>query len=232
LTVTDDGRGLNRERIVKKAVERGLVTPTRAEAMTDAEVHRFVFEPGFSTAENVTELSGRGVGLDVVRNNIEQISSTPGHGATVSLLIPLTLAILPAMMVGIGVGPREEIFAFPIANIVEIVRPGPLQISTIGSRPVLRLRDGVIPLVLGASVFGIRAGSSENGSSPFVLVLSVGDDRLALSVSRLLGQQDIVVKPLDGVLDSQSRPISGATIREDGGVPHLTFFNSYATHRP
>lgn len=226
ITIGDDGRGLSRERIAKKAVERGLANAESVGAMSDREVFQFIFEPGFSTADQVSDLSGRGVGMDVVRTNIARIKGTielfsqPGQGTTVSITIPLTVAILPAMMVEV----KGELYAIPLGNIVEIVKPRPEQISTIGTKPVLRLRDGVLPLVSAADAFGIP--SVEEAALPFAVILDMNHKRAGLLVGSLIGQHDMVIKPLDGVRGTRGGSrnggakgaVSGATVRDDGGV--------------
>lgn len=214
IVVRDDGRGLNRDRIAAKAVERGLVSADAVASLSDRQVFDFIFLPGFSTAEQVSDLSGRGVGMDVVRTNIRklkgeiELTSELGKGTSVAILIPLTVAILPAMMVDIS----SEIYAIPLSSIIEIVRPSPSQISSVGGRRVMRLRDAVLPLVGGAELFG--APGSEQ---PFAVVLCQGDHRVGLMVSRPVGQQEIVVKSL-GVAGETKKPVSGATVRDDGGV--------------
>ncbi|MDX2148422.1 MAG: chemotaxis protein CheA [Planctomycetota bacterium] len=219
--VRDDGRGLNREKIIKKAVERGLVKAEATAALPDREVFQFIFLPGFSTADQVSDLSGRGVGMDVVRTNIEKIKgtveldSTTGKGTTVTILIPLTVAIMPAMMVAVA----SEIYAVPLTSIVEIVKPDADVLGSIGQHPVMRLRDGVLPLVGAKDLFDVPADKVE--PAPFAVVLSQNDKRVGLMVSRLIGQQEIVVKPLDGIgidISQGKRAVSGATVRDDGGV--------------
>ncbi|MFN0131824.1 MAG: chemotaxis protein CheA [Phycisphaerales bacterium] len=215
--VGDDGRGLIREKLAAKAIERGLSTQAEIAAMSDREVFRFIFAAGFSTADAVSDVSGRGVGMDVVRTNIERakgiidLSSEPGKGTTVSIKIPLTVAIMPAMMIGVG----DEILAIPLDSILEIVRPEPDQVRTVREQPVMRLRDAVLPLVRGPEVFGLPR--AKGAASPFAVVLASGERCLGLMVTRLIGQQEIVVKPLSDVCE-RTGPISGATVREDGGV--------------
>lgn len=220
VVVSDDGRGLSRERIAKKAVDRGLVTAEAIGAMSDREVYRFIFEAGFSTADTVSDLSGRGVGMDVVKTNIQnlkgaiELDSTPGKGASVSISIPLTVAILPAMMVAVA----NEIYAIPLGSILEIVKPEQTLVSSIGGHPVMRLRDAVLPLISAAGIFDVD-GCGDPIDEPFAVILSMNDRRIGLMVSRLIGQQEIVIKPLEGAKGASSkRAVSGATVRDDGGV--------------
>ena len=213
--ISDDGRGLDREKILKRAVERGLCTAEEGAAMTDQQVFAFIFAPGFSTAERVTDLSGRGVGMDVVRTNIEKVKgaitlrSKLGEGATVSIAIPLTVAILDAMVVGLG----EEEYAIPLGNILEIVKPEQSALSTIHGRPVMRLRDEVLPLIDGCELFGVPA--DRRSPTPFAMVLSMNGQSAGLLVSRLIGQREIVVKSLESSVAGQA-PVSGATVGDEG----------------
>lgn len=216
--VIDDGRGLPRERIAKKAIEKNLYTQEQLDAMSDREVWNIIFEAGFSTADKVSDLSGRGVGMDVVRTNVQKIKGTidlfsePGKGTTITILIPLTIAILPAMMVSVA----DEIYAIPLGNITEIVKPDPADLSTIGEHPVMRLRDTVLPLVSASQVFEHKDAAST--ATPFAVVLAQSERRLGLLVSKLIGQQEVVIKPLDDGLVRKGGAISGATVRDDGGV--------------
>lgn len=218
IRIRDDGRGLSRDRIAKKAIERGLVNAESVASLSDREVYDFIFLPGFSTAEQVSDLSGRGVGMDVVRTNVQKIkgtielSSVPGSGTTIDITIPLTVAIMPAMMVAVA----EEVYAIPLSSILEIVRPAPETLSSIGGRKVMRLRDSVLPLVSAAEIFGL--GERGEVESPFAVVLSQGGRRVGLLVSRPVGQQEIVVKPLDVASGHGKKAVSGATVRDDGGV--------------
>ena len=217
ILVIDDGHGLSRERIAAKAVEKGLATEAEIAGMSDRDVFRFILAPGFSTAAQVSDLSGRGVGMDVVKSNLEKlkgtidITSETGVGTTIGIKIPLTVAIMPAMMVGVG----GEVYAIPLTNILEIVRPEADQIYTVQTHPVMRLRDSVLPLLEAGDLFDVPKG--QRGESPFAVVVSLNEKRVGLLVNTLIGQQEIVVKALDEMLD-HSGTISGATVRDDGGV--------------
>lgn len=215
--IIDDGRGILRNKIAAKAVENGLATKGEISTMSDREVFRFILTAGFSTAEKVSDLSGRGVGMDVVRTNIEKLKGTvdvdsqPGKNTIITIKIPLTIAIMPAMMVGVA----DEIYAIPLTNILEIVKPDSEQMSTIRGQLVMRLRNTVLPLVNSLDVFDVP--QPDRVDAPFVVVLELNEKRVGLMVSKLIGQQEIVVKPLDQMCDRKG-PISGATVRDDGGV--------------
>ncbi len=215
--VIDDGRGLSRDKIGAKAVERGLVSEEQLEHLSDEEVFRFILQAGFSTAEVVSDISGRGVGMDVVRTNIESklkgsltIESTEGKGTVLTITIPLTLAIMPAMMVSTA----DEIYAIALSNILEIVRPEPGEISSVDGYPVIHLRGAVLPIISAQEVLGVK--NTRHGDEDFIVVISHAGKNIGLRVSRVIGQQEIVMKPLDGV--ERDGPVSGATILNDGGV--------------
>jgi len=216
VAIIDDGKGLDRAVIGTKAVEKGITTPDQLEKLDDSDVFRFIFEAGFSTAAQVSDLSGRGVGMDVVRTNINKlngtinVSSVKGKGTTIEILIPLTVAIMPAMVVEIG----AHLYSIPLQSIEEIVRPEACGESTIRGQRMMRLRDTVLPLV------DMRERLNElgtEGGGKFAVVVAVGGQRVGLCVDRLIGQQEIVIKPLDDSY-TQGGPFSGATIREDGRV--------------
>ncbi|MEM9165964.1 MAG: chemotaxis protein CheA [Planctomycetota bacterium] len=221
IRIIDNGRGIPRDVIARKAVEKGLATEQEIAAKSDREVFRFILMPGFSTAEQVTDLSGRGVGMDVVRTNIEslkgsiEIDSARGEGTTITITIPLTVAIMPAMMVGI----ENETYAIPLSNLLEIVRPEECSVSTIHGNPVLRLRDTILPLLSAHKLFGLtqQHENEPEPPAPFAVILTHQDRAFGLLVSTLIGQQEIVIKPLDEIFDKQG-PISGATVRDDGSV--------------
>lgn len=215
--IIDDGKGLDRKVIGAKAVERGLVSQEQLGTLSDEEVFRFILEPGFSTAEAVSDLSGRGVGMDVVRTNIEStlkggisIESVKGEGTTIYITIPLTVAIMPAMMVAVA----DEVFAIPLTNITEIVNPTADMISKIGDEPVIHLRGQVYPLISAQEIFDVP--EHQRRDEDFVVVIGFNQKIIGLRVTRVIGQQEIVIKPLDGV--KRDGPISGATVRNDGGV--------------
>ena len=223
ISISDDGKGLDTQRIGEKALEKGLTTHEELERMTDAQIHRFIFAPGFSTAAKVTNLSGRGVGMDVVRTNIEQIggvidvSSGAGRGSHFSIKIPLTLAIVSALIVGCD----EQRFAIPQLAVRELVRVGAGSEHTVeklhGAR-VMRLRDRLMPIVDLHDVLGVgQAFDGGEEESAFVVVLDAGGRNVGLVVDNVLDTEEIVVKPLSDALRNVSA-YSGATILGDGSV--------------
>jgi two-component system chemotaxis sensor kinase CheA len=215
IEVTDDGRGLNRERILKKAAENALPLP---ENPTDAQVWELIFHPGFSTADKLTDVSGRGVGMDVVRKNIQalggsvEIASRAGRGSTITIRLPLTLAILDGMTVAVG----SEVFVVPLNVVVESLQPQPAEVRTIGGGDrVLRLREEVIPMLNLSEQDGL--GTSAGAQVPIAVVVESGGQRIALEVDELLGQQQVVIKNLE--TNYRKIPgVSGATILGDGRV--------------
>lgn len=216
VAVSDDGRGISRELVTRKAIEKNLATAEQLETMSDEDVLGFIFAPGFSTAGKISGLSGRGVGMDVVHTNVAKLNgsvhvrSTPGAGTTIEIFIPLTVAIMPAMLVGVG----RHVYCIPIQSIIEIVRPEPETRHTVNGDPVIRLRDQVLPLL----DLRTRLGEDAVGHpGRFAVVVGAGDRRLALVVDSLVGQQEVVIKPLEDA-HVQGGPFSGATIGEDGDV--------------
>ncbi len=221
IEIADDGAGLNSDKIRRKAIERGLVTEDEAALLTEAQVHRFIFHAGFSTAAQVTSVSGRGVGMDVVRTNIEQIggaidlTSVEGLGTTFTIKIPLTLAIVSALIVGSG-GSK---FAIPQLSVVELVRVGGAaenRVEFINDTRVLRLRERLLPLVSLSEALGLEQRPNARGTA-FVVVMQVGGQRFGVVVDEVFDTEEIVVKPLASKL--RHIPVfSGNTILGDGSV--------------
>ena len=216
IEVRDDGKGLNREALISKARERGLDAP---DSMTDSEVWGLIFAPGFSTAEVVTDVSGRGVGMDVVKRNITalggtvEINSAEGHGMSVKVRLPLTLAIMDGMSVGVG----GECYILPLASVVESFQVTASSLRTIGgSGRVVQVRDEYMPVVDLEQVFDVPRLERGEGNGIMVVVESEGQ-RAALMVDVLLGQQQVVVKNLEANYRRVS-DVSGATIMGDGRV--------------
>jgi two-component system chemotaxis sensor kinase CheA len=217
IEVADDGRGIDRARVKEKAIERGLIAP--GAALSDEETDNLIFMPGFSTAKEVSSISGRGVGMDVVRRNIIDlggrivIGSTPRQGSRFSLTLPLTLAVLDGMVVAIG----GQTFVLPLTHIVESLKPKPGDIHAFGrGRNLLNVRGAYVPLVMTAEILNTpQAGAPEQGV--VILVESQGTGRLALAVDAILGQRQVVIKSFE----DNYRHIAGiaaATILGDGRV--------------
>ena len=226
IEVGDDGRGLNRERILAKAAERGIAVP---ENPTDAQVWDLVFAPGFSTAEALTDLSGRGVGMDVVRKNINalggqvEIRSRQGEGTTVSIRLPLTMAILDGMTVAVG----GEVFILPLNVVVESLQPAADHIKTVaGDSRLLRVREDYVPLLDLADQYGLPATRTD--AQPIAVVVESQGQRLALEVDELLGQQQVVVKNLERNY-RRIAGVAGATILGDGRVALIVDVGSLST---
>jgi two-component system chemotaxis sensor kinase CheA len=216
IEVRDDGKGLNRAKLLSKARERGIDAP---DSMTDQEVYGLIFAPGFSTADVVTDVSGRGVGMDVVKKNITsmggtvEIDSAEGYGMTVRVRLPLTLAIMDGMSVGVG----EECYILPLSSVVESFQVQPGLIKTIGgSGRVVEVRDEYMPVVDLERVFNVPRFDFEHVSNIMVVVEAEGG-RVALLVDELLGQQQVVVKNLESNYRKVD-DVSGATIMGDGRV--------------
>ena len=222
ICIADNGRGLNTERIKAKAVANGLVTEAELEKMTEAQIHKFIFEPGFSTAAAVTSVSGRGVGMDVVRTNIDQIGGTidiksvAGEGSSVTIKIPLTLAIVSALIVEAG-GDR---FAIPQLAVVELVRAranSEHRIERIKDTAVLRLRNKLLPLMHLKKLLKIDDGSSTDPENGFIVVTQVGNQTFGIVVDCVFHTEEIVVKPMSTKLRHIDM-FSGNTILGDGAV--------------
>jgi two-component system chemotaxis sensor kinase CheA len=224
IDVADDGGGIHPAKLKQKAVEKGVITAEQAGRMGDREATRLIFHPGFSTAEKLTDVSGRGVGMDVVRTNIEQlggtvdIDSTPGKGTTIQITLPLTLAIIPSLIIR----SHDECFAVPQVNVLELVRirtnDSQLNISRVKDAEVLRLRGDLLPLVRLDGVLGLSTGGDQGTDGPVnVVVMETGPRRYGLVVDEIVDSEEIVVKPL-GRHVKASTCLAGATILGDGRV--------------
>jgi two-component system, chemotaxis family, sensor kinase CheA len=227
ICIADDGAGINPERIAAKALEKGLVTADRIRQLSSREILDFIFLPGFSTAEKTSDLSGRGVGMDVVRSNLKklngsvEIESHLGVGTTVLLRLPLTLAILPVLLVRVG----EEIYALPLRSVVETAQVNLQHVHRVENCEVLCLRNETLPLIRLGQLF--RSDSSINATNaPMtappeqarkVVIIGVAEKRVALLVDHLIGQESTVVKPLGSFLH-HCTSLAGATISGDGRV--------------
>jgi two-component system chemotaxis sensor kinase CheA len=222
IEIADDGRGLHTEKIKAKALANGIASEADIEKMTEAQIHKFIFAPGFSTAAAVTSVSGRGVGMDVVKTNIDQIGGTIdlksvwGEGTTLTIKIPLTLAIVSALIVECG-GDR---FAIPQLSVVELVRAqgnSDNRIERIKDTPVLRLRNKLLPLVHLKKILGMPMGADDNDENGFIVVTQVGSRQFGIIVDGVFHTEEIVVKPMSTKL-RHITTFSGNTILGDGSV--------------
>jgi len=218
VTIMDDGAGIDPERVRRRARERGLLRS--GEALGDKDALQLIFAPGFSTARAVTELSGRGVGLDVVLKSIErlnglvEVESVPGVGTKFTIQLPLTLAIISALLVETA----GRTFAVPLAAVVESLRLRAEAIQRVSGRDTLRLRDRVVPLARLSEQLGLAAAGATSREREYVVVLGRGDKRLGVVVDRLVGQQEVVIKALDPAVSGAGLGVAGATIMGDGRV--------------
>ena len=220
IEISDDGHGVNVERVRKKAIERNLISAADADRMSTDELVNLIFLPGFSTAEKVTDVSGRGVGMDVVRTNINKINGTVeirsqnGLGSTFVINLPLTIAIIQALMVAIG----EEVYAVPLQSVVETVKITESDIRTLSGAEVLNLRNQVLPLLRLRDEFKIPGESHESaGKNRYVVVVQLGSRSVGLVVEALPYQEEVVIKSMGPIL-SGIRGMAGATITGDGKV--------------
>ncbi len=218
IQIDDDGKGLDVNMLKNKSLEKGIITEKEADNMSEKEAFGLIFKPGFSTAAAVTNVSGRGVGMDVVKTNIEKlngiidIDSELGVGTSMKLKIPLTLAIIQALLVGV----QEEHYAIPLASVLETVRISKDEIYTVEGRSVMRLRDEVLSLVHIGDIFEVER-ILDVSEHAYVVVLGLGTSKLGLIVDTLVGQEEIVIKSLGDYLKG-IEGVAGATIRGDGGV--------------
>lgn len=221
IEISDDGAGINCERVLKKARDKGLVDPNAS--LTDDEICNLIFLPGFSTAEAVSDISGRGVGMDVVRRNIQDlggrtsIKSEPGRGMTIQLALPLTLAVMDGMVVGVD----HQTYVLPIPNIVECLRPGREEIHhLLGTAGTLQLRGDIVPLVHLGELLGVAAAGRDKAAGIVIITEASDGTRLGLIADELCGHQQVVIKSIEencGAVEG----IAGATILGDGHVAFI-----------
>ncbi len=218
IKISDDGKGLDPVMLKEKAIEKGVISERDADGMSDREAFNLIFKPGFSTAKVVSNVSGRGVGMDVVKTNIEklngiiEIDSEVGVGTTQKLKIPLTLAIIQALLVGV----QEEYYAIPLSSVLETVRISQDEIYTVDGKSVLRLRDEVLSLVRLSDIFKVDA-ILESNSDVYVVIIGLADQKIGVIVDYLIGQEEVVIKSL-GYYLKNTRGIAGATVRGDGKI--------------
>ena len=215
ITIMDDGSGIDAAAVRRKAVDRGLLKAD--ETLPDRELLQLIFSQGFSTAETVSDLSGRGVGLDVVLKSIErlnglvEVETVPGVGTKFIIQLPLTLAIISALLIEVS----DRTYAVPLGSVVESLKFRPADVHSINGRDTLRIRDRIVPLVRLDAFFGLRAAPEE---ARYAVVLGRGDKRVGLVVNRLRGQQEVVIKALDPAVSGIAFALAGATIMGDGRV--------------
>ena len=217
IRVEDDGRGLQVEKIAEKALAKGLVTQAELEAKNPRDIMNLIFLPGFSTAEQVSDVSGRGVGMDVVRTNISrmngslELDSDSGQGSRVTIKLPLTVAIIQALMVEV----EGATFAIPLASVVEAVKVTKEDIKTVNGQAVLNLRERILPLLNLSETFHIPSGGTT--AECYVVVVKIGDQQFGVVVNRLRAQEEVVIKSLGKFL-TYVKGVAGATITGDGKV--------------
>ncbi len=214
---SDDGGGIDRFKLVSKAVARGVLSHEEAEHLSDTDALHLVFHPGLSTAEQITEISGRGVGMDIVRSVLERlkgsvsIDSKAGHGTTFLLKVPLTLAIIKALMFRVS----DRLYAVPLASVLEIARASSSDLHRVDQHEVMQLRDQVLTLVRMNQL--VKRGPASVSKKIFVVVVAIGDRKFGLIVDRLVGEEELVIKALDNDIAS-TEVVSGASILGDGSV--------------
>jgi len=218
IEIEDDGAGISREKVLQKAIARGIISPEAAAQLTDQQVYGLIFAPGFSTADHISDISGRGVGLDVVKSTIESlggavaVDSQPGKGSLFSIQLPLTLSIISVLLVQIA----DETYAIPLSSIMETALVKKEEIFSAHNQPVIDFRGKVVPLVRMKEVFSVPDASDE-GDAVAVVIVRKGEKLAALAVDSFIGQQEVVLKSLGNYLSSVFA-VSGATILGDGRV--------------
>jgi two-component system, chemotaxis family, sensor kinase CheA len=216
IEVGDDGRGIDRARVVAKAIERGIVSADEAGRMSEGEQFALIFHPGLSTAEQVTEVSGRGVGMDVVKTVLDRLKgsvailSQVGQGTTFQLKVPLTLAIIKALLFRVA----DRLYAVPLGSVLEITRATEGEIHRVDNHEVIQLRDQVLTLVRLARLAKRKASATKR---LFIVVIALGDRKFGLVVDKLVGEEELVIKALDDHLVA-TELVSGASILGDGTV--------------
>lgn len=219
IKVEDDGRGFDVEAIRDKAVERGLMARDDVDRMPDREVFNFSFEAGFSTAKKITDVSGRGVGMDVVRTNIQKLNgmveldSKKNIGSTITIKLPLTLAIIQGLLVQCD----DDVFILPLSSVRETVKADGTEVYYVNQRPVFRLRDETIPLINLTAMINADTDGFLMSGRPYILVVELAESKLGLMLDRFLGQEEVVIKSLGEYLGA-TEGVAGATILGDGRI--------------
>jgi two-component system chemotaxis sensor kinase CheA len=229
IEVSDNGRGIDREKVIRRAIERGLMSATETSRMNEAEINHLIFTPGFSTAENVTEISGRGVGLDVVKSALDnlkgsiEIETEAGKGTTFRLIVPLTLASIQALLFHVA----GRLYAVPIASVVEITRISEEEIHRVDDHEVFQLRQQVLTLVRLERLENLQL--AERSKRVFVVVIGAGSRRFGLAVDKLMGEEELVIKALEDQLVT-SPLVSGASILGDGTIVLILNIPAVVSH--
>ena len=201
IDISDDGKGINPEKIKNKAIEKGIISKEIAEEMSDYDLVNIIFQPGFSTVQEISELSGRGVGMDVVKTSIEKIGglieviTETGKGSTFRIRLPLTLAIMQVLIIGVN----GKKYAIPLNSVVESIRIEKSEVETISGEEVIFLRGKPLPIVYLSSVFNIEEKEKE-GEKLSIVVLGAGEKRAGLVIEEMFGKLEIVIKPLGNYL--------------------------------
>ena len=234
IEVEDDGRGIDPEKVKSKAIEKGIISSDAAARLTEREAINLIFAPGLSTSATVDGVSGRGVGMDIVRTNIERLNGSifvdtrKGLGTRFVVKLPLTLAIIRAQLVSVG----GRIYAIPIGSVQINLREPESSIKTVRSQETYVYGDRVLPIIRLSNVFGVRTESAKDGTLLIVVVQS-GNEQVGLVVDKLMGQQEIVIKNLSGVL-GDIHGLSGVTILGDGRLALIldtpSLIRSVSTH--
>jgi two-component system chemotaxis sensor kinase CheA len=217
IRIQDDGRGLQIDKIAEKALTKGLISNSELSSMSPRDIMKLIFLPGFSTVEQVSDLSGRGVGMDVVRTNISRLNgsleldSEPGRGSQMTIKLPLTVAIIQALMVEV----ECATFAVPLASVIEATKITKDDIKSVNGQPVLNLRERILPLLDLGQIFQIPKEHSSDEC--YVVVVAIGAQRFGVVVDRLRAQEEVVIKSLGDFL-SNVQGFAGATITGDGKV--------------
>lgn len=215
IEIIDDGAGIDVEKVRKKAIERGLIHPNKI--ISDHDAYQLIFEPGFSTADKITNVSGRGVGLDVVKTSIEKLNGTvivtseKGLGTKFCIRLPLTMAIIQGLLVRVA----SEVYSIPIASVIESVRVKKEEISTIDNYEVLNVRNEVISIIRLDRLFGLK--NKTESEYNFIVIVGTTDKKIGVMVDALIGEEDVVIKPLRDQF-TNSPGIAGASILGDGSV--------------
>ena len=226
ITIEDDGKGIDPEVIKNKAVSKGLISAERAKELSKQEILNMIFLPGFSTAEVVTNISGRGVGMDVVKTNVTKlrgiinIESTAGTGTRIIIKLPLTLAIIPGMIVKV----KDQSIVIPLNTVLEVLRVHRENIYSVNQKPVIKMRDSVLPLVSVEEILFGNENTDENKIWQYVVVVGIAEKRYGIKVDGLVGQKEVVIKSL-GNYFGKIQGIAGSTIMGDGSVVMIVDIN-------